>query len=148
MKKWNIANAMIAFTIIILESLPYGAVLNFGEPASDGSIKFIRSTYPYFSLTPFGNANFGPFLTAILSCVLLCLIICSMLTKKFALQNACYVVSILAFLTSLMPLLFGLNSYSVFGLAISVLLVAEVILHSIKKKRHNIPSEQQTFDEK
>lgn len=142
MKKWNIANAMITIAIIIFESLPYGAVLNFGEPASDGSIKFIRSTYSYFSLTPFGNANFGPFLTAVLSCILLCFTIFSVFSKKYTLQNICYVVSILALLTSLLPLVFGLNSYSIFGLAISVLLAVEVILYSIQKVKHNVPSEQ------
>lgn len=147
MKKRNIINAIIALAIIILESLPYGAVLNFGEPASGGSIKFIRSTYAYFSLTPFGYADFGPFLTAVLSCVLLCLIVVSIFTKKSTLQNACYVLSIFAFLTSLMPLLLGMSYYSVCGLAISALFVVEFILYSIKK-RHNAPSGQQTLDGK
>ena len=32
---------------LILEIIPYGAVLNFGRPAEDGSIGYFRETYSY-----------------------------------------------------------------------------------------------------
>lgn len=135
-KKTYIASRLIiAFVVIVLEILPYGAVLNFGQPASDGSIEFLRKTYSYFNLTPFGYADFGPFLTAVLSCVLLSLIVISIFTHKQVLYEESYIVSIIALLTSLMPLLFGIRDYSAFGLAISVLLAAEVIIHWIGKRK-------------
>jgi len=46
MKKTNIVSAIVTLVIIVLESLPYGAVLNFGEPNADGSIGFIRKPIP------------------------------------------------------------------------------------------------------
>ena len=46
---------------LILEILPYGAVCNFANPEG----KPWRMTFSYFDLTPFGYANFAPFLTAI-----------------------------------------------------------------------------------
>lgn len=53
--------ALSATTLaFVLELLPYGAVCNFANP--DG--KPWRRTYSYFDLTPFGYANFAPFLTA------------------------------------------------------------------------------------
>lgn len=135
MKKSNIAGAIIAFVTIVLESLPYGAVLNFGKPNSDGSIGFIRKTYSYFSFTPFGYANLGPLLTAISSCLLLCIIVTSIFIKKNTLQKSSGILSILAFLTSLMPLLQGVRYYSICGLAISILLSGEIILYLIKRRK-------------
>ena len=135
MKKTNIASAIVTLMIIVLESLPYGAVLNFGEPNADGSIGFIRKTYSYFSLTPMGYANFGTLLTAVLSSALLCVIVISIFMEKNVLQNASRILSILALLTSLMPLLLGVKNYSVCGLAISILLAGVIILHWIKGRK-------------
>lgn len=62
---------------LILELLPNGVVLNFANPEGEPW----RHTYSYFSLTPFGYANFGPFLTAILTCVLLALELSACLSR-------------------------------------------------------------------
>lgn len=134
-KKTYITSLIVACVIIVLESLPYGAVLNFGQPASDGSIEFLRKTYSYFDLTAFGYANFGPFLTAILSCVLLSLIAISIFIHKRVLFEKSYIISSAALLTSLMPLQFGIKSYSTCGLAISILLAAEIIINWIGKRK-------------
>ena len=48
---------VLPLVALILELLPNGVVLNFANP--DGEPW--RRTYSYFSLTPFGYANFGPF---------------------------------------------------------------------------------------
>lgn len=130
-RKLNFIRAAIACAIIVLESLPYGAVLNFGEPRADGSIGFIRSTFSYFSLFPFGYANFGPLLTAVLSCVLTILIIVSLFRKKPTSNSATIVIATTALLTSLMPLMFGVAYYSLFGLGIILLLAAEIVIDSI-----------------
>lgn len=138
MKKAGIAHIVIAVAIIVLESLPYGAVLNFGEPDPSGKIGFIRKTYSYFSLTPFGNADFGPLLTAVLSCALLCLLVISLLLQKPALQSISRVLSVLALLTSLLPLLSGIEYTSGCGWAVSALLLLEIILLRIQKREMRI----------
>lgn len=49
---------------LILEALPYGAVLQFARPAAAP----LRELYSYFDLTPFGYANFAPLFTALGTC--------------------------------------------------------------------------------
>ena len=66
-KKWCLL-FIFPLAALILELLPYGAVLRFARP--DGAEPF-RQTFSYFNLTPFGYANFGPFLTAVLTVGLL-----------------------------------------------------------------------------
>ena len=56
---------------LILEILPFGAVCNFANP--DGEPW--RETFSYFSLTPFGYANAGPFITAVITCIVFVLLI-------------------------------------------------------------------------
>ena len=63
---------------IVLEILPYGAVLVFAPSPTES----VRETFSYFSLTPFGYANFGPFLTALLTCVVLVLALISIKKEK------------------------------------------------------------------
>lgn len=130
-RKLNFIRAAIAAAIIVLESLPYGAVLNFGEPRADGTIGFIRRTSSYFSLEPFGYGDFGPLLTAFLSCVLTILIIVSLFRKKPTSNSATIVIATAALLTSLMPLMFGVAYYSLCGLGITLLLAAEIVIDSI-----------------
>ena len=118
MKKKMILLSVI-LAALILEILPYGAVLNFGNPEGEP----LRQTYSYFSLTPYGFANFGPLITAILTCVLLVLIILAIILKKnWSKQIA--VISAVAAVISLSPLLFGIENFSIVGALISVCLAA------------------------
>lgn len=105
---------------IVLELLPYGAVLNFATPE-----KTIRQTYSYFSLTPFGYANFGPFITAILTCVIFLLALLYARKGSNRLKIAILNLSGLATVTSLLPLMFGLHYLSPTGVIISLLLALE-----------------------
>ena len=109
---------------VVLEALPYGAVLNFSVQAEDGSFGLMRQTYSYFSLTPFGYANFGPLVTALLSCLLLLAGIVYLLCGRG--MRAIKIISIIAVSTSLSPLLFGISYFSLLGGIISVLLGLEV----------------------
>ena len=102
---------------LILEILPYGAVCNFANP--DGEPW--RYTYSYFDLTPFGYANFAPFIVAILTCVLIVLIIVSLLSKK-TVRTPILTVSAIATVLSLAPLLYGISFFSIVGAFISVAL--------------------------
>ena len=108
--------------ILILELLPYGVVLNFANPEGEP----FRETFSYFSLTPFGYANFGPFITAILSCILLVSVIIYVLKGK--LKKFSIILGIVTCVVSLSPLLFGLQYYSVIAGCITFLLGLEVML--------------------
>ena len=70
MKRKKILFSLFILATFILELIPNGAVLNFANPEGDSW----RRTYSYFSMTPFGYANFGPLFTAILTCVLIILV--------------------------------------------------------------------------
>lgn len=49
---------------LILEILPFGAVCNFAVSPE----RTQRKTFSYFSLVPYGYANFTPFITAVITC--------------------------------------------------------------------------------
>ena len=125
-RKQPIIAFAILIVILVLELLPYGAVLNFGNPEGEP----LRETFSYFDMTPYGYANFGPFITAILTCVLLVLSIINLLVETGKIKTIIKIVSLIAFVISLAPLL--VNCYSVLGGAISVLLLLVFII-SLKK---------------
>ena len=113
------AIALLATTLaLLLEILPYGAVCNFANPEGEPW----RRTYSYFDPTPFGYANFGPLLTALLTCVLLLLLLVSVLTKK-PMKTPIRSVSVIAVLLSLTPLLLGVHFFSIVGALISLVLL-------------------------
>ena len=103
---------------LILEALPFGAVLNFANPNGEPW----RRTYSYFSMTTFGYANFAPFIVAILTCILLILIVVSIIVKK-QLKIPIIAISAIAFILSLAPLLYGIRYFSVVAAFISLLLM-------------------------
>lgn len=64
-KLGKVLTVLLPVVALFLESLPHGAVLVFKD-FPDGTI---RTTYSYFSPTPWGYANFPPGITALLTCV-------------------------------------------------------------------------------
>ncbi len=119
MKKIKIVNLVLLLVTLIMEILPYGAVLFFGNP--EGSDW--RYTYSYFSLTPFGYAVFGPLITGIITCALMLLSIIVLFKNSKKLSKTIFVFGCIAVLASLSPLLYGLRYFNMVSLAISVLLI-------------------------
>lgn len=121
---------LLPIITLILEILPYGAVLNFMRPAATEGAPAgrFRELYSYFDLTPFGYANFAPLITAVITCIILLLLILYCITDKQRLaitaRNILYVCA--AF--SLGPLVLGIQFFSVVGALITVTLTAELIL--------------------
>ena len=113
---------------LILEILPYGAVLNFARPATDGSVGHFRELYSYFDSTPFGYANFAPFITAVMSCVifLMLLIYCVTDKRRFAViaRNILWGCAVV----SLGPLVLGVRYFSLVGGLITLTLIGELLL--------------------
>lgn len=124
MKKQLLLLPLISIIIIILEILPYGAVLVMAEPHGSG----ILCTYSYFSHIPYGYANCGPLLTAITSCLILIFSIIMLACRKKGIITAFLVLSIAALVFSLLPCLFGWKCVSWIGIVISLLLGCEVYL--------------------
>ena len=123
MKKFKIVNLLLV--TLILEILPYGAVLYFGNPNGDDW----RYTYSYFSMMPFGYANFGPFITALITCVMLILVVIALFKDSKKLNKTIFVLGCMATVASLSPLLYGFRYFNIVSLAISVLLIALAIIN-------------------
>ena len=116
---------IIPVITLILEILPYGAVLNFGRLASDGSIGYIRESYSYFDLMPF--ANFSPFVTAVLTCLILVLLLIYCITGNIKLAVKIRNIICICAVFSLCPLLLGVKFYSAVGMMITISLIMEMI---------------------
>ncbi len=119
---------------LVLEALPFGAVCNFANP--DGTP--FRETFSYFSLVPFGYANFFPLITGVLTALIFCILIVYLIFKKRCVLIFAEFITWICFGFSLCPLLFGLNFFSVTGLFISITILFEALfLHmTTLKKEH------------
>lgn len=124
----KVGTLILPLTALLLEMLPYGAVLNFADLGEDGTVHTVRVTCSYFDLLAFGYGNVGPLLTALSTCVLLLLTVLFFVLKKRPLLKAAVAASTVSIVTSLMPLYFGLTDFSVLGGAISLILIAERVL--------------------
>ena len=113
---------------IALEILPLGAVCIFAPSPTERA----KETFSYFSPIPFGYANFAPLITAVLTVVILLLSLISL--KKDSVFNALFVLSIITAIISLMPLMYGLNNYSLVGALITIALVTESIFVKTQQK--------------
>lgn len=122
MKKTHYLTTMFSLGAIVIEALPSSAVLIF---AGDGTS--FRETFSYFSLTPFGYANFGPLLTAVLTSVILVLSLVGLFRDKNFLK-AIRGLSIAAIVTSLMPLMFGTAYFTVNAVMITVMLAGAALV--------------------
>lgn len=125
------ASAIICqIAAIVLEILPYGVILIIAP----GPNERITATFSYFSLTPFGNANFFPLPTGMLTVVafLLCVINLFKKSDVLKLRNAAFVCNIIAVILSVMPLLLFGNQYmNTVSYFVSALLLISTVLQSI-----------------
>ncbi|MBP3665860.1 MAG: hypothetical protein J6K29_02295 [Clostridia bacterium] len=114
--------------ILILEIIPYGAVLKFAHISPEHALVYY---YSYFDLIVYGYGHIGPLLTAVSTCILAVFAVISVFLEDLAVQIALRVVSVLTLLFSLLPMFTG--CYSPVGVAISVLLLFTCII-SLKKE--------------
>ena len=133
MKLKRISVFLFTLAAIILEALPFSAVLNFANPYGEPH----RALFSYFDPINIGYANFGPFLTAALTTALAVLtLICCFIGRR-GIIVAVTVVSASAVATSLMPLMFGPRYMTATGFVITGCLVGAFIfsLFSLKSSR-------------
>ncbi len=106
---------ILAVLVLVLELLPFGVILRFANPEGEPFVE----AYSYFSLTPFGYANFGPLLTAVLSVILLGLCLAFTVWGKFG--KGVLAVGAVAFFTSVMPLLMlGIAYFNIVSFAVTL----------------------------
>lgn len=128
MKNLKISRLAVLIITVILEALPFSAVLRFST--GPGPDEIIYETFSYFSIMPLGYGH-PTVVAAVLTVVLFILVVISIyknVGQKF--YTAETVVSWLAFLTSVLPVIFLTSSplkYAVTGFVISVLLFVNLI---------------------
>ena len=115
---------ILPIVTLILEILPYGAVCNFANPEGEPW----RKTFSYFDLTPFGYANFAPFITAIITCIVFLLLLIYYFTGKEKFVQIAKNILCAGVVVSFGPLLFGMDFFSILGLLISLSLIGEFLL--------------------
>lgn len=130
-KLGKVLTVLLPVVALFLESLPYGAVLIF----KDFPDRTIRTTYSYFSPTPWGYANFPPGITALLTCVLLMAAILAAAKDSRKALLRVFGISLAAAAISPMQLLYTINNFSVTGCLITVTLAAECVLSGVLAKR-------------
>ena len=124
MKKKTVFAFLSSLVALALEITPWGAVLRFAQPEGEP----VRKTYSYFSLVPYGYANFFPLLTAILTSLLVIAFILALIGKKEKTENTCFYLALSGTIISLLPLLRGVESYSLTGFGISAFLGISTLL--------------------
>lgn len=134
MKFKKVLLLILPVVTIILEALPYGAVLNFANPEGEP----IRKTFSYFSLTPFGYANFTPFCTAVISCFYFALLIIYCATEKPHILRGVKNLLIVCVGLSFCPLLLGFQHFSLVAGLISVCFIAELVLVLAAKNKYSL----------
>ena len=120
MKIKKILLFVLAFGALILELLPGGVVLRFANPEGEPWVHI----YSHFDMTPFGYANFGPFIAAILTCVLLVFAVIYFFKPRKGLNTAIMNVSGFAAVAAFAPILFGVKYLTVISVLVGALLVA------------------------
>ena len=124
MKRKRLLRLILPIITLILEILPYGAVCNFANPEGEPW----RKTFSYFSLTPFGYANFSPFFTAIVTCVMFLLLAIYCINGRRKLVIIAERLLYAAIILSLCPLLLGIEYFSVVAGTITVSLIGQAVL--------------------
>ena len=131
MKIKRLLLSVLPLVALILELLPNGVVLRFANPEGDPWVR----TYSHFDLTPFGYANFGPLIAAVLTCVLLLLVVIYLFKPRKGLNTAIMNVSGFASVAAFAPVMFGVEYLTVIGIVVGLLLAATFGTCFIKEKR-------------
>ena len=131
MKLKRLLLSVLPLATLILELHPSGVVLRFANPEGEPWVR----TYCHFDLTPFGYANFGPLITAVLTCILLLLVVIYLIKPRKGLNTAIMNVSGFAAVAAFAPVMFGLEYLTVIGFVVGLLLAATFGACFIKEKQ-------------
>lgn len=122
MKKRKLLSLIILVIILVLELLPYGAVMSYTLP----NVGMMTKTCSCFNLALFRKGNVFPLITAILTCIMMVLSLIYFVKPIASLGLIMKAILLVSILTSIAPIRYLL--YSVGSGAISALLIAEYFL--------------------
>ena len=133
-KAYYLVAVLLQIVALVLEILPIGAVMVFSVSPTER----ITETYSYFSLLPWGYANFTPMLTGILTIVIILLGIISLI--KFEKAQKCkkevFICSIVALLFSIVPLfLYGTVGMTSASYAVSALIFLSLCMQAVANRQ-------------
>lgn len=127
-------NIIFQIAALILELLPFGAVLVFATSPTE----IVTHTYSYFNLNLVGYANFTPLLTGILSIsvVILGIIALCRYDRAKKCKSAVFICSVIAAVLLLVPLLlFGSVSMTTISYIITAMMVASIYLQAVANRK-------------
>lgn len=119
---------ILPLAAIVLETLPTGTVMYFGNPSGEP----FRQTFSYFDPIHWGYADFAPNLTALLTCVLFVLAVANAFIHRKRPARAMTAVALLATVFSLLTFVFG--GVTFIGAGVSVLLSLATVLSVVNQK--------------
>ena len=123
MKKHLMLSRLFCVVLLVLEVMPGGAVLCFKTDEER-----IRSVFSCFDLTVFGNANFAPFITSLLTVALLILLTVIAFKDTRSLRVSAFFISSFASFISLTPLFYGFDYMTGISFCISLILLCTSVL--------------------
>ena len=131
MKKVRISYLVMSISALCAEIFGKGAVCVFAVSPE----KTQTTLFSYFSLVPFGYANFGPFITAVLTSVIVVLSVVLFTKKAQKITKCLTVLSIAAAAASLLPLIMlGGAYFNLVSYIITVILAAMAVMTVFVKK--------------
>ena len=128
------AGIVFQLAALILELLPYGAVLVFAP----GPTERVTALYSYFHLDLVGYGNFAPFLTGALTIVVILLGIIAFCRYEKAkkCKSAAFVCTVIAAVLSLVPLLlFGRSFMTATSYIVTTLLVVSACCQAVANRK-------------
>lgn len=131
MKKVRIIYLVMSISALCAELFGKGAICVFAVSPE----KTQTTLFSYFSLVPFGYANFGPFITAVLTAVIVLLSVVLFTKKAHKITRCLKVLNIAAFTASLLPLIMlGAAYFNLVSYIITVILAAMAVMTVFVKK--------------
>ena len=131
MKKMKIILIISAVVSLCLEIFGKGAVCKFATPEET-----IIETYSYFSLVPYGYANFAPFITAVLTILIFVFAVLLFTPAGKKITGILKAVSIISVITSVIPLvMFGMEYYNAVSFFISLLMIIQLVVIILLKRK-------------
>ena len=131
MKKVRIIYLVMSISALCAELFGKGAICVFAVSPE----KTQTTLFSYFSLVPFGYANFGPFITAVLTAVIVLLSVVLFTKKAHKITKCLKVLNIAAFTASLLPLIMlGGAYFNLVSYIITVILAAMAVMTVFVKK--------------
>lgn len=134
MKK-RLIHLILPVIILILEIIPYGAVLNSKRPSSTGEILDVRTLFSYFDTMVFGWGNFAPMITGIFTCISLLFVAAYCVKGKMRTAIVARKLLLVTAVINLCPLFYGVRYLSLVAILVSVSLVGEAVLLTREIKR-------------